>query len=301
MGKIKSMINYTKHLVEELTGTEIHDIGVPNYDMHYLCLKNCLLNTQNGKDQQFTHKVFLTATTNYGYDKNATCPTWETFIRDFSSQMADQQEFLRAWMRVVLAGSKDAQVFMYIVGPGSTGKSIFAHVLSALLGSERVIQTTLKSLNLDQFETFNLIGKPLIMISDSEAYQGDLTMLKQIVGNDVIRGRAKYVQGSFDVKKTGNIMIIANSNFTAKEMSTAILRRLIVFPAVNISDKRKPLIEPSQNTFTGILADELPGILNWVLKMSLDKALDYLTNPSQVTSLTDFIQNAKKDANPLAK
>jgi hypothetical protein len=50
------------------------------------------------------------------------------------------------------------------------------------------------------------------MISDSESYNGDLSVLKQIVANDSIKGGAKYIQGSFDILETGNIMIIANSS-----------------------------------------------------------------------------------------
>lgn len=164
-------------------------------------------------------------------------------------------------MRTVIAVNKNAQVFLYVVGAGATGKSIFGHILAALIGFDRVVHTTLKSLNSDNFETYNLAGKPLIMISDSEEYVGDLAILKQIVGNDAIKGRAKYVQGAFNITNTGNIMIIANIPFTARETSNAISRRLLVFPANNISKERKPLIEHWSGAFRGPLANELSGIL----------------------------------------
>jgi hypothetical protein len=54
------------------------------------------------------------------------------------------------------------------------------------------------------------------MISDSEGYEGDLTILKQITGNDIIAGRAKYVQGAFDIANTGNVTTIANNPFFTK-------------------------------------------------------------------------------------
>lgn len=165
-------------------------------------------------------------------------------------------------MRVVLEGYKQSQVFLYVLGPGGTGKTMFANTLMALLGRDRVIQTSLKALNHDQFETYNLIGKPLIMISEADSYSGELVILKQIVGNDTIKGRAKYVQGSFDIHETGNVMVVSNNPFASKEGSTAIMRRLLIFPATKIHTGRLALIEPTSNGFEGPLALELPGILN---------------------------------------
>jgi phage/plasmid-associated DNA primase len=117
------------------------------------------------------------------------------------------------------------------------------------------------------------------MISDLEGYEGDLTVLKQITGNDIIAGRAKYVQGAFDIKKTGNVMIIANNPFFTKEGGNAVLRRLLVFPSLKIVKDRTYLIEPSDSVFRGPLAEELPGILSWVLGMELKQAHPYLRDP----------------------
>lgn len=139
---------------------------------------------------------------------------------------------------------------------------MLAHLISALIGPKRVIHTTLKSLNSDNFETFNLAGKPLIMISDSEDYEGDLSVLKQIVGGDIIKGRAKYVQGSFDIANTGNVMVVANIPFTSKETSNAINRRLLIFPALHKSSSRVPLLLRIGNLYEGPLVKELGGILN---------------------------------------
>ncbi len=203
-------------------------------------------------------------------------------------------------MRVVLASSKSAQVFLYIFGPGSTGKSVFANTLNALLGSKRVVHTSLKALNTDQFETYNLVGKPLIVIADSELYEGDLNILKQITGNDVISGRAKYVQGAFEIHKTGNVMIIANVPFFSRESGNAIQRRLLLFVADKIVTNRKLLIEPQSGGFFGPLADELPQILKWVFEMSLDEANSFLINQETlVPSLKPEIAFLKELSNPM--
>ena len=92
-------------------------------------------------------------------------------------------------------------------------------------------------------------------------FSGGLTILKRITVNDVIAGRAKYVQGAFDITKTGNVMIIANNPFFTKEAGNAIIRRVLLFPSNNVVQKKVFLIEPKSNEFHGPLAAELSGIL----------------------------------------
>lgn len=292
---------FTRILVNELKGTEIHNMYVPDFDMNYICLKNCLVNTLDGEPLPHTSGVFLTSSTQYNWSKSKQSPVeWEGFLENFCNGHEDRKQFLKAWMRVVLASSKSAQVFLYIFGPGSTGKSVFANTLNALLGSKRVVHTSLKALNTDQFETYNLVGKPLIVIADSELYEGDLNILKQITGNDVISGRAKYVQGAFEIHKTGNVMIIANVPFFSRESGNAIQRRLLLFVADKIVTNRKLLIEPQSGGFFGPLADELPQILKWVFEMSLDEANSFLINQETlVPSLKPEIAFLKELSNPM--
>lgn len=56
---------FTKTLVNELTGTEIHNINVPEPDMNHLCLRNCVVNTTSGARIAHTPSVFLTSGVQY--------------------------------------------------------------------------------------------------------------------------------------------------------------------------------------------------------------------------------------------
>lgn len=53
--------------------------------------------------------------------------------------------------------------------------------------------TTLREPNTNAFEPTSLVVKLLVLISDSEVYQGDMAVLKQIIGGDHIMNRIKYV------------------------------------------------------------------------------------------------------------
>jgi phage/plasmid-associated DNA primase len=136
---------------------------------------------------------------------------------------------IRAWFHTVICGSKEAQVFFYLYGPAASGKTMLSNYLAALIGRDRVIYTTLKKLNTDMFELYNLRFKALIQISDSERYELDIPILKQLVGSDPIHASVKYVQGSFPLKHIGNLMIISNHEFKSKDNTAAIVRRIVPF------------------------------------------------------------------------
>jgi phage/plasmid-associated DNA primase len=86
------------------------------------------------------------------------------------------------------------------------------------------------------------MGKKLILISDSEQYSGDLQVLKQIVGNDALQGRAKSIQGSFEVVPEGLVLIVTNHPITSRDTSQALIRRMITFKAERVFEERRPFI-----------------------------------------------------------
>jgi len=168
-------------------------------------------------------------------------------------------------MYAVLTASKKAQVFIYLYGPAGSGKTMFSNYLAAIIGRERVIYTTLKALNTDKFEPYNLRFKNLINIPDATRYETDVPVLKQLTGNDPIEARAKYIQGTFEVKKVGNVMVTSNHAFKSRDNTPAMMRRLIPFLTTQKHTKHKqgvPLIYTTESGFEGPGVSELPGILN---------------------------------------
>lgn len=118
----------------------------------------------------------------------------------------------------------------------------------------------------DRFETFNLIGFPLIVINDAEMYEADVSILKQITGNDAVFARQKYVQGASALRVTGNIMLTSNHRFRTRDSSSAIARRLIFFPTVPKKGNKGSLLTFETTNckigYSGDFVGELPGILN---------------------------------------
>lgn len=96
IGDIQPTASYAKQIVEELMGLEIHDIGIPHFNIDYLCLENVLVNTKTGKAEPFNSEVFVTRRTAYSYDPEAKCPNFDNFISSFCNNQEDRKYFLRA-------------------------------------------------------------------------------------------------------------------------------------------------------------------------------------------------------------
>jgi phage/plasmid-associated DNA primase len=302
-GKVDS-IYYAEKVVNVLKATEMTHLGLPELSWDYLILSNGALNLKTKEFLSYNPEIFMTTKVYYEYKPGETCPKFMEFIKRLTGGHEDRINLLRSWMHTVLTMNKKAQVFLYLYGPAGAGKTMFANYLAALIGRERVIYTSLKNLNTDRFETYNLRFKALINITDAERYEADVPILKQIVGSDPINANAKYVQGSIEIKRIGNLMIVSNHPFKSKDNSAALMRRLIPFK-VTAFDKYKsdgvPLLEPTDGGFIGPGLHELPGILNWVLSFTEQESLKILSNVEKyVSSLKDVIIQAKNNINPLS-
>lgn len=53
-----------------------------------------------------------------------------------------------------------------------------------------------------------------------------MSVLKQIVGGDSLKGRQKYIQGSFEIRSEGMVLLVGNHPLRTTDSSNAILRRM---------------------------------------------------------------------------
>jgi putative DNA primase/helicase len=99
-----------------------------------------LLNCQNGTLDLRTGKLkphdpndMLTKLAGANYCPGAPCPTWTAFFERVQPDAAIR-EFLQRSIGYTLTGQVGEQVFWFLYGTGSNGKSVFSGVVGALLG-----------------------------------------------------------------------------------------------------------------------------------------------------------------------
>nr|QYC94343.1 putative phage/plasmid DNA primase [Oedogonium sp. 210] len=291
---------YVTKVVNNLLISDLSYSGAPKPTRGYVAFMNGVLNLNTKEFVPHSPELFLTSKVSFVYDPKATCPRFMEFLQEFSLGHSDRISFVKAWLNALIFQRIDYQIFLVLIGQAATGKSTLAHVATALVGIDGTITTSLKSLHKDNFEIINLIAKKLILISDSEHYSGDLQILKQIVGCDALQGRAKYIQGSFEVRPEGIVLIVTNNPITSRDTSQALVRRMRTFKAERVFEERRPLISCVDGIWVGPLGEELSGIFNFIYNMNETQVYNYLVNmKTSVPSLSGFQDEQAELINPL--
>ena len=167
-------------------------------DPRYIFFKNGLYDLDESRLIDHTPKTFTIENLGFNYsDVKIPTPWFDKYMENFVSD-PKTQEFLQAWVTLLLHSHHYTQTFFYLEGPGGTGKSIFENICKALVGINNCVSTTLASMNSARFETINFLNKQLVTISDSEGFKGSYSRLKNITGGDMLQGRIKLTQVSFD-------------------------------------------------------------------------------------------------------
>jgi len=106
----------------------------------------------------------------------ATCPPIEAW---FNSQVQDQGtiDVLRAYLYAVATGKSEWQQYLEIIGKGGTGKGTYTRLAQALVGLRNTHSTKLQKLEKSNFESASLKGKRLCVITDSERFAGEVSIL----------------------------------------------------------------------------------------------------------------------------
>ena len=210
----------------------------------------------------------------YDYNPAATCPGIEALLLDRLEDPASVAVF-RGFARTLLTGER-VKAFLEITGPGDTGKSALANLLTALVGKENTAACTLERIENRElrFETAKLRGRRLAMFSECQSYNGPLEILKQLTGGDSIAAELKNGR-HLDFLFEGGVCLVGNGPIRASDPTGAVMNRrrsLPVSKVVATADQR-PLIEPDgAGGWTGELAAELPGFVNWCLAMPAAEA-----------------------------
>jgi Family of unknown function (DUF5906)/D5 N terminal like len=311
---IRSLLNQTgcdkvlgyAYIRSVLNNLKINDqvayIGEPIFDKHILVMDNGSYNLKTKTLSDWSPKYFTVCRLPYSYNPISKPERFFKFLHEFCEGHEDRKSFVRAFLNCLIFSRVELQIFIYILGPGGTGKSTMALIASALVGKDSTITTTLKGLHSDNFEITNIRGKKLILISDTEHYKGDTSVLKSIVGNDALRGRMKYVQGSFEILSEGIVVIVGNYPLGVKDTTNAILRRMRTFMANTVSKVREVLIFRDGLSWRGPIAEELSGIFLWAISMDGQEVYNYLVNMNQyVASFQDALIESQDSINPLGE
>jgi phage/plasmid-associated DNA primase len=253
---------------ENMLRAAMHTAGVAE-PQGILPLRNGVLDIQKMQLLDHSPSWRLDWALPYDYDPKATCEPFIEWLSYAMDKNQDATDVILAYMKAVLQGRMDLQRFVELIGEGGTGKGTLMRTCIALVDFRNTMVTELKHLETNRFETSNLPGKRLLLISDSERFGGEVSMLKGIVGQDPVRSERKHgKQTTFFPRCL--VLVAANQEIQSSDYTSGFERRRITIQFNKRPDKSESLLEFEQDKPVGKFAPILPGILNLILSIKDD-------------------------------
>jgi putative DNA primase/helicase len=166
----------------------------------------------------------------------------------------------------------------------------------ALVGAENTAVTTLEQLEKNRFETAGIFGKRLLLITDSERYGGEVSVLKAITGGDAVRYERKNTQQCKPFTPTCMVIVAANETVQSGDYTSGLERRRLTLPFIH---QVKP---EDRRDLDAEFKLYLPGLLAWALEIPEEEVTALVRNTSNtVRSLTNWKAESLIETNPMAE
>jgi hypothetical protein len=250
-----------------------------NSDPDLVPFANGVYSLSTGKLGPHDPNYFFTWQLGFDYDPDATCPTIDKFLSEATADLKKRPVpgkvmILLAFMRLMLSGDLNRyQKILYMAGPPRAGKGTVMGIFKDLVGVGNYMGTTLRGLENDKHEATNFKDMRAIIIdeADYDKVAGSLPMLKLLSSGEDMPFKLKHINSlarDAMIRHKGIMACAGNSVLNTDDVG--LLRRLIVLYFHHVSETQKDL-KP-------ILRPELPGLINKVLKISEQQAMDILTD-----------------------
>jgi P4 family phage/plasmid primase-like protien len=256
-------------------------------DPFTLTLPNGLLDLRTGavRPARPEDRVYRLAGT--AFDPEARAPRFERFL----ASVLPDPEIRAVAQRAVgytLSGSVDEEVFFVAYGTGANGKSVFGNVIGALLGEyagsfNATLVTKLRHENEAARMVARLPGLRLALVNETGV--GDLwdsARMKELSSRERMSARLLHKE-TFDFMPTAKLWIRTNHLPGSLDAGDGFWRRCIPIPfTVQIPPQERTL-----DLDRAIIAEELPGVLNWALAGAMAWAREGLRVPAAIRGEVD--------------
>tara|TARA_R110000822_G_scaffold123508_13_gene258009 strand:- start:392 stop:2845 length:2454 start_codon:yes stop_codon:yes gene_type:complete len=185
-------------------------------------------------------------------------PVIAKFLHSISGGDTTTVDTLLCFLAAVLKGMSHTQKFLEIIGTPGTGKSTFVKLACELVGVANLMATSMDMLQNNKFETANLYGKRLAIITDADKYGGSVEIFKAATGQDPLRYEVKNRQAGQSFIYQGMIIVAANQAVQYKDQSTAMMRRRVpvhIDHRLDEKDRDPDLSEKMSRELPGLLYD----------------------------------------------
>ena len=219
---------------------------------------NGTLDLVGRKFEQHNPKDYIRYVLPYCFDKQATCPMFMKYLNRVVPDV-EVQMVLAEYVSWIFTDIK-LEKAMFLYGSGCNGKSVFIDIVEALVGKENVCHESITDMygeNGDNHRS-NIIRKLLNTSSDIAplVLHGDL--FKSMISGESISTKQNVTSTTDYAKMLFSLNELPKKN----DLASDYYRQLLIVP-FNV---QIPKSEIDPYLAKKIINDELPGIMNWVLK-----------------------------------
>lgn len=245
-----------------------------DYDPNLFNCKNGVIDTKDGKVLPHSRDFMMTQISPVEYDPFAKAPVWDAFLEsifkdEFGNTDYDLIKYIQKAIGYGLTGETSEQVMFFLIGGGRNGKSTFINTIQHIMGDYA------KQTNTDTFikkqsqsaannDIARLHGSRFVSAVESEeGQQLSESLVKQLTGGEKISARFLQ-QEFFEFTPQFKIYFTSNHKPIVRGTDEGIWRRIRIIP-FNVTIPKEDI----DKRLTEKLTNEMPGILNWMIKGAL--------------------------------
>lgn len=218
------------------------------------------------------------------FDASIHCPTWLRFLDEALESDLEAIRFFKQWARYCLTGSTSEQQFLFVYGPGGSGKSTaintIADILEGYAANVETATLTARRHSRHRTELVRLHGIRMARASETEQGQAWAeSRIKSLTGEDTVTARFMR-RDDFEFRPKFKLTIVGNYRPRLHNADEAMKRRMTVLPFEHIPAKKDEGL-PSK------LKREWSGILSWMIQGCLDWQRNGLIKPKVALEATE--------------
>lgn len=237
--------------------------------------------------RKFDYNDYLTYCLPFVYDEKAEAPQFDKFLaRCFPEP--EIQDFMAECFGYCLGGTYlNLEKAFFFYGSGANGKSVLCRIMEAMFGEENVSQVSLPDL-CDQSGTSipELAGKIANFCTETDWNKFNESKFKALISGEKVSSKKLYENPISYAVSCKFIFCLNNIPTHLKSLQATIRRCSFIECKVIIPEE-----ERDSRLAEKIIATELPGIFNWVLK-GLERLIKRgrFDEPTEVRKATEYVK-----------
>ena len=226
---------------------------------------------QNGAVDVYTGRVYdhsaefmARKQTEYFYDPEAMCPTWDAFITDrFTPPVA---QWLQEFAGICLTRDMSHEVAVWLYSPPGAGKSTFISGMEKALGAARAGRLSLADVARNpRFSLVNIPGKTLLVAAEQPSTGVETSdIINSLISGDTISIEAKH-QNAYETRPVSKILWGMNELPRFQSASDGIFRRVKIVKMQALKKLDPTIKDKIEREGAGILRWAMAGLARLVL------------------------------------